>query len=480
MMCLIRSTAFCADTESLPYILYFAVQYIFLSVENNTNSLEKGLSLTQATAINMIDMVGIGPFVTLSGIVAAMHGPASILAWLLGSLLAFMDGMVWAELGAKWPEAGGSYVFLKKLFEPLKLGPLMAFLFIWQTTIQAPLVIASGAIGFAKYFSFLVHLNELEKKAVSGTLVLLIVALLYRNIKSIGKISVVLWIVTGATFLWLIVASIGKFNPHQAFDFGVEGLNTNALFFAAIGHASLKSVYSYLGYYNVCHLGAEIRNPGKNIPRSIIISVAGITLLYVSMQTAVLGVLPWKTIAGSEFVVSVYFETIYHSHEVGQFATVLILIIAGASLFSAVLGYSRIPYAAALNGDFFKIFARVHPKHKFPHISLLAIGMVGFVFSLLFRLGDVISAIIMMRILVQFISQAVGLIAWHYREPRNERPFKMPLYPIPAVLSIIIWLFIFLSNDVKFMLYAAAIIITGIIVFYLRQFFENRKHLPGN
>src|ERR1043166_9563652 len=122
----------------------------------------------------MIDMVGIGPFVTLSIIVGAMHGSAAILAWLLGALLAYMDGMVWAELGAKWPEAGGSYIFLQKLFGG-KWGRLMAFLFIWQTTIQAPLVIASGAIGFSKYFSFLLPLTEIQKKMVSGGLVILLV-----------------------------------------------------------------------------------------------------------------------------------------------------------------------------------------------------------------------------------------------------------------------------------------------------------------
>ncbi len=177
----------------------------------------------------MIDMVGIGPFVTLPMIVGLMHGLASILAWLLGALLACVDGMVWAELGAKWPEAGGSYVFLQKLFGDQKTGRLMAFLFIWQTTIQAPLVIASGAIGFAKYFSYLCPLTEIQQKAVSGTLVLLLIALLYRNIKSIGKISVVLWMITGGTLLWLIFSGVGSFNPAQAFNISFGGFDGSLL-----------------------------------------------------------------------------------------------------------------------------------------------------------------------------------------------------------------------------------------------------------
>ena len=414
----------------------------------------------------MIDMVGIGPFVTLSLIVSMMQGPMSIVAWLLGALLAYMDGFVWAELGAKYPEAGGSYVFLQKLFG--KGGKLMAFLFIWQTTIQAPLVIASGSIGFSQYLSFLVPLTTIEKKMVSGALVLLLVALLYRGIKSIGKISVVLWFITGGTIIWLILSGVSHINPQQAFDLNLSSISFDTIFFAALGQASLKSVYSYLGYYNVCHLGAEIKDPVKTIPRSIFISITGIAILYIAMQTMVVGVLPWEQVAKSEFVVSEYFEHIYN-HTAGQIATVLVLCIAVASLFSVMLGYSRIPYAAALNGDFFPIFSRVHPKHRFPHISLLALGGLAFVFSLLFKMKEVITAIIVMRILIQFVSQAVGVIAWHYSKPDEPRPFKMPLFPLPAILSIIIWLFIFFSSEWIYIFFVFGIIGIGLVLYKVKE-----------
>jgi amino acid transporter len=416
----------------------------------------------------MIDMVGIGPFVTMSIIVGLMHGPASVLAWLLGATLAYMDGMVWAELGARWPEAGGSYVFLKKLFGEKKGGRLMSFLFIWQTTLQAPLVIASGAIGFANYFSYLVPLTYMQKKMVSGSLVILLVGLLYRNIKSVGKISVVLWVITGGTILWLILSGIPHFNAAQAFDLHMSSFGTSSILYVALGQASLKSIYSYLGYYNVCHLGAEIKDPAKNIPRSILISISGIVILYLGMQTMILGLLPWQTVAKSDFVASIYFEQIYN-HGVAQVATLLILIIALASLFSAILGYSRIPYAAAVNGDFFKVFARVHPKHKFPHVSLLAVGAVGFVFALLFKLGDAITAILTMRILVQFVSQAVGVIAWNYKHKGEERPYKMSLFPIPAIISIVAWLFIYSCIKVQFIEWSLVVLGAGGVAYFLRE-----------
>ncbi len=428
----------------------------------------------------MIDMVGIGPFVTMSIVVGFMNGPASIVAWLVGAVLAFADGMVWAEMGAKWPEAGGSYVFLQKLFGEKKGGKLMSFLFIWQTTLQAPLVIASGAIGFSDYFSFLIPLTVIQKKMVSGALVLLLIALLYRNIKSIGRISVVLWVVTGGTILWLIFSGIPHFSAAQAFKINFDSFKSTSLFsssvllYAAIGHASLKCVYSYLGYYNVCHLGGEIKDPAKNIPRSILFSITGIVILYLVMQTMINGVLPWETVKESKFVASLYFEHIYN-HTTAVAATVLILVIALASLFSAILGYSRIPYAAAINGDFFSIFGRVHPKYHFPHISLLAVGGVGFVFSLLFRLGDAITAILTMRILVQFVSQAVGVIAWHYRHPDDLRPYKMPFFPLPAVLSIIIWLFIYSTIPWEFIAASLGMISMGVIVYFARKSYEQSE-----
>lgn len=415
-------------------------------------------------------MVGIGPFVTIPLIVSAMQGPICILAWVLGAVLAYTDGAVWAELGAKWPEAGGSYVFLQKLFG--KWGRMMAFLFIWQTVIQAPLVVASGAIGFSQYLTFLVPLDRLQQKAVSGALVIVLVVLLYRNIKSIGRISIFFGVLTAGTLIWLILSGIPHFKAAQAFDWHVSSFNGNTALFAALGMASVKSVYSYLGYYNVCHLGAEIKEPAKNIPRSIFISITGIAILYLCMQVMILGVLPWQQVAGSKFIASTYFAHIY-SHATGQVATVLILGIAVASLFSVILGYSRIPYAAAKNGDFFSIFGRVHSKHKIPHVSLLVLGALGFLFSLLFKLGDVITAIVVVRILIQFVSQALGLIAWHINNKKDNMPYKMPLFPIPAIISICIWLFIFFSNKWEYILGAFAIIVSGLLLFYLWERYRN-------
>lgn len=440
----------------------------------NIQKLTRRISLLQGTAINMTDMVGIGPFVVLSIVAQTMNGPWFLYAWIAGALLSFMDAMVWSQLGATFPLAGGSYNFLKEGYGP-KWGKLMSFLFVWQTMIQAPLVIASAAIGFSQYAGYLFHFDTLTGKGISGTVVLLIVWMLYRKIETIGKISVLLWMGVLITMAWIIGGGLWHGNFLQPIIHINDGLQLNHAFAAAIGFASVKTVYSYLGYYNVCHLGGEIINPEKNIPRSMFISIGAIAILYLMMNISVASVLPLHQIQQSKFVVSEFVQAL-GGPGAAKIATLLILWVAFSSVFSATLGYSRIPYAAAADGAFFKVFARLHPTKHFPHISLLVLGAIAFVFSLLFRLKDVIDAIIAMRILIQFIGQAVGLILLVKQKGRQYFAWKMPLYPLPALLAIAMWLYIFFSTGPKMIMGGLTVITLGIIAYMIKA--KNNKEWP--
>lgn len=429
--------------------------------------LERGLGLKEATALNMIDMVGIGPFVTISLVIQYMGGPQCLLAWVAGALLSVLDGFVWSELGAAMPQAGGSYVFLREAYGPGRWGRLMSFLFIWQTMIQAPLVVASGAIGFAQYLTYLMPLGRYQQKAVSGALVIVLVFLLYRRITTVGKISLFLWAGVIATIVWLIFGGATHFDARLAFTYPAGAWDLSWLFFAGLGQATVKTIYTYLGYYNVCHLGGEVREPERNIPRSIFLSIAGIAVLYLAMQTSILGVVPWQQAQASNFIVSTFIEMLYGPFW-AKVATGMILWIAFASLFSVLLGYSRVPYAAAVDGNFFSVFGRLHPTRRFPHVSLVALGAAGFVFSLLFRLSEVISAVLAMRILVQFVGQAIGVIVLRRRWPAERLPFKMWLFPLPAVLAILGWMAIFLSTGRKLTLAALGVMMLGVLAFGIR------------
>jgi fructoselysine transporter len=430
------------------------------------SGLERGLGLKEAVALNMIDMIGIGPFVVSPLVIRAMGGPQALLAWTAGAVLALLDGFVWSELGAALPRAGGSYVFLREAYGRERWGRLMSFLFVWQTLIQAPLVIASGAIGFSQYASYLHPFSAYQQKAISGAVVLLLIALLYRRISTIGKISVLLWIGVIGTMLWLIAGGATHFNAKMAFSFPPGAFHLSHLFFAGLGAAMVSTTYTYWGYYNVCNLGGELRDAEKNIPRVIFISIGGIAVLYLAMQTAILGVVPWQKAQNSPFLVSTFVETISGPFA-GRVATLLVLWVAFASIFAALLGYSRVPYAAALDGSFFSIFARVHPEKKFPYVSLLFLGGVAFLSSLLFKLSTVIAAILATRLLVQFIGQAIGIMVLHRRWPPQRFPFKMWFYPLPAILTMCGWAALFWATG-SARKWGLLVIGLGLVAFLLR------------
>ena len=409
-------------------------------------------------------MVGIGPFVVMPIVISLISSHLFLWAWILGAFIAVMDGMIWSELGAAYPLAGGSYNFLKAAYSG-GTGRLLAFLFVWQTCLQAPLVVASGAIGFSQYFSYLVPLGFWEKKLVSVIVVAVITALLYRKIEAVGKISVFLWAGVVITLVWIIFSGFAFSRmDYQILPQPGDEFFTGA-FAAFLGQASVKTIYSYLGYYNVCHLGGEIRNPQRNIPLSIFISIFGIAALYLCMNVSIVKVVPWQEAMHSEFIVSTFMERIY-GNKVALIATMLVLWIAFASLFAVLLGYSRVPYAAAADGAFFPIFARLHPTKNFPYVSLLMIGGAGLIFSLLFKLSDVINAILAMRILVQFIGQAVGVVILRLRKGRADLPFRMWAYPLPVILSIICWLFVLYSTG-RFAVLGLLLSLLGVIVFFV-------------
>lgn len=468
----------------------------------NSPPLIRGMGLGSATALNMIDMIGVGPFITLPLIVSAMGGPQAMLGWVVGALLAVCDGLVWAELGAAMPGSGGSYRYLKEIYGPRGLGRLVSFLFIWQLSFSAPLSIASGSLGLAQYAAYywpgLEHryavlngiaeiplLGHLEVSALvmPGTFVAigtcaLVVLLLYRRITVIGQLSKLLWVGVMGTIGWIIFAGVTHFHAQQAFDFPPGAFTLSSSFFQGMGAALLISAYDYWGYYNVCFLGDEVKEPGKNIPRAMLLSIAIVACLYLVMNISILGVVPWREVAEAGransklYVVSVFMERAYGPWA-ARLVTGMVMWTAFASVFSLMLGYSRVPYAAALDGNYFRAFARVHPKHRFPYVSLLALGGVAALFCFL-RLADVIAALVVIRILLQFLVQAVGVIVLRVKRPDLPRPFRMWLYPVPALMASAGFLFILFGrrNFGKELRLAVFILILGLIVYLVRSWRE--------
>ncbi len=426
--------------------------------------------LVQATALNMNNMIGIGPFITIPLLMTALGGPQAMLGWIVALIIVLCDGMVWSELGAAMPASGGSFGYLREAYGRETYGRLMAFLFVWQFILSGPLEIASGYIGFANYLGYIwTGLTPRGLIAICAAVGIVNVALLYRRISSIAAITVTLWVGTLLTTVAVIVTGLLHFDPRVAFDFPPDAFSFSLGFLFGLGAASRVAVYDYLGYYDICYIGDEVKDPGRVIPRSIAISVVAVALLYLLMNLSIVGVVSWRdfvpadTKPNAQFVVSIFMERVYGPAIASAF-TLLILWTAFGSVFAILLGYSRIPYAAAREGYFFKIFGRLHPTKGFPHVSLMVLGAVSIVASF-FSLGLVIDALIATRILVQFIGQIVGIVLLRRHAPTMARPFRIWLYPVPVVVAFLGWLFIFATTSVNVILFGLGMLALGILCF---------------
>jgi APA family basic amino acid/polyamine antiporter len=471
--------------------------------------LVRGLGLGSSIALNVNLMIGVGPFITLPLVIEAMGGPQAMLGWLMGALLAMCDGLIVAELGAAMPDAGGSYAYIRDIYGRKKLGRLLSFLYVWQLTFSAPLSIASGCIGFSLYAGYLwpsllkpigsyhlaLHLPLIgvlrgDLQLTHGTALAIAACLVatflaYRKIDMVGSVSKFLfWGVLG-TILWVIFAGFTHFHPSLAFDFPPGAFRFSSGFFLGLGTAMLVATYDYWGYYNICFLGGEVRDPGRNIPRAVIYSIVLVAALYLSMTLGVIGVVPWRELLvtahshAREFVISVFMQRIY-GHGAAVFITLLILWTAFASVFALLMGYSRVPYAAALDGNYFRAFSRLHPRHRFPHVSVLTLGLVAVAFCSL-KLVDVIAALVVIRLLLQFLIQAVGLIVLRIRRPDLPRPFRMWLYPVPALLAIAGFIYILISrpNFDKELRYGFVLLVLGLVIYFVRAWRRGEWPFPG-
>lgn len=428
--------------------------------------------LLQATALNMSNMIGIGPFITIPLLMSALGGPQAMLGWFVAILIAIPDGMVWSELGAAMPGSGGTYRYLREGFGRETWGRLMAFMFIWQFIISGPLEIASGYIGFAKYIGYVLPgMAPAHAFYVAAALGLFNILLLYRKITTIGKITVSLWVGTLFTTGAVIVTGAMHFNPRIAFDFPPGAFDFSIGFLFGLGAASRVGIYDYLGYYDVCYIGDEVKDPGRVIPRSIIISLIAVALIYFAINLSIIGVVPWREFVPAEkhpesdFIVSIFMERIYGPN-IATLFTAMVLWTTFGSVFALLLGYSRIPYAAALDGYFFKVFSRVHPTQHFPHVSLVVMGMIAIV-CCFFSLGMVIDALITTRILIQFIGQIFAVILLRRNAPQMPRPYRIWLYPIPNLMALAGWTFIFATSHPMVILFGLASLVIGLIFFLI-------------
>lgn len=425
----------------------------------------RAVGLRSAVAINVATMIGAGPLITIPLIVVAQHGSVSIWPWIAGAAIALCDGLVFAELASRFPRSGATYAYLREAFGAHGPGRLAAFVFVWQFAFVVPLTLASGYIGFAQYAAYLVPAagSPFAAHAIAIGVGVVTLAALYRPIPRIARTAIVLGAVALLTLL--TIAACGFAHPTQHLDallgpaFTLGGVNLIAL-----GAALVYTLYDYQGYAGVCQIGDEVIAPVRTIPRAVVVSVAAIACTYILLNLGVFSALPIAEVAHSTFVASLAVERTA-GHAVAVAVTVAILITAFASTYGGLLGASRVPYAAALEGDFLPAFARLHPTQRFPHVSLLALGLLALP-ATLFPLDAVINALTAGVVLVQGVGGNLAVMVLRARA--EPAPFRLPLYPLPVLAAMGAWLFLFWSSGPQAMLFGLATIGVGCAVFMVR------------
>lgn len=447
--------------------------------------LERGLGLLQSSALNIANMVGIGPFITIPMFIASMGGPQALVGWVVAAVLVLCDGLVWSELGAALPGSGGTYHTLRVVFGVYRWGRIMPFLFIWQFLISGTLELASGYIGALDYFRYalpnleptLKHWHVPYGLSILAALLCVAVTLsLCRRTRVVGWMGVAWAAGTLITILIVIVAGIVHFDK-SLLTIPANAFHINRAWFMGLGGAMSLAVYDFFGYYNICHLGDEVRNPARTIPRAVILSVVLVAVLYLTMNLSIIAVVPWKDAMKSTNIAALFMEHIF-GRAVAVAFTGFIIWTALASVFSMTLGYSRIPYAAAREGDFFPIFGRLHAKNHYPLISLLAIGGLTAIFCFM-PLEQVINAAVSVRILVQFVAQIIALSIIHKSRPDIPLPFRMWLYPLPALIALVGWIFVWATSGKSVLQWGLAVLVTGCVVFAVWRELERRQLTTG-
>lgn len=412
-------------------------------------ALERKIGPLQATAINMTQMCGIGPFVTIPAMVATIGGPEAMFGWIVGAIVALADGLIWAELGAAMPGAGGTYIYLREAFQ-YRTGRLMPFLFVWSAVLFIPLIMSTGIIGLVQYLGYLIpgvtdsSGNTALGKVIGVGITLLIMVALFRKIGQIGKLTTVLFVIMLIAVLATIVAAFSHFSGAQAFAFTPGAFSFgHGTFWAGLGGGLLIAIYDYLGYNTTAYLGAEMRDPGRTIPRSIVYSIVGIMSLYFLLQIGVLGSVPLDELKSATSVASTVLEQAWGSGT-AQVITVLIVVAAIGSVFAGLLGGSRVPFEAARDKVFLPVFGKLHPTLKLPTAGVLTMGAITMIGSL-FTLTTIINAAVATLVIIQSLAQVAAIVVLRRRQPNLARPYRQWLYPVPTIIALFGWGYIYYS-----------------------------------
>ncbi|KJK29060.1 amino acid permease [Paenibacillus sp. P2(2022)] len=428
----------------------------------SNDSLTRKLGFWSALAIAVGTTVGSGIFVSSGDVAKAAGMPSiSILAWIIGGVIAIPQVMVLAELATAYPQNGSGYVYLNKAgWRPL------AFLYGWATfwALDPPSIsiMALAIVAYlASFFPFFVGITG---KLLGVAIILIITSIHYRSVKAGGSFQVIITAIKIIPFLIVIVLGLMYMNFDNFAYTPVAGATSSSL----IGGVS-ATTWAYTGMAAICFMAGEFKNPGKVLPRALISSVLIVLGLYTLLAVCVTGLMPFDKLMGSSSAVSDAVKYIPGlSGMASSFVAVTAIIVILGSLSSCIMFQPRLEYAMAKDGLFFQRFAKVHPKFETPSFSIIAQVTLACILVFFSNLTELLGYFTLIQLVINILDFAA---VYKCRKREDYNPiYRMPMWRATTILAILGagWLAwgTFTWAPVQGMIAAAIVIATGLPVYY--------------
>jgi amino acid transporter len=439
----------------------------------------RGLGLWSATAIVIGDTIGTGIFLVTSDMARAVGSAALVFAaWLIGGVIVLFGAFCYAELGAAFPKAGGPYVYLTR-----GLGPLWGFLFGWMSSfLERPVAMATLAAGFLRFLGFLFPIvstplftshiggyafSFTAAQPLAALVVVAVTAVNYLSVRLGGGIQVLLTSLKIGAILVIVAAGVLFGKGHAAATATVvPSLGWGTV--GAVLTALVPAMWAYNGFNDLGDVGEEIQNPGRNIPRAIILGLLTVGGLYLLANLVYFHALPLATLAQSQHVASDVVQTFAGSRG-ARWLTVAMAVSALGALHVVILTGARIPYAMARNGLFFQFAKRIHPSFRTPSGSLIFLGSLAALLALSGTYEELYSLFVF-AVWIFFSLTAIALVRLRKKEPNLSRPYRAWGYPWTPLIflaaAIALTVNLWMIRPVRSSL--GLLVILGAVPFYFR------------
>ena len=453
-----------------------------MSTSPSAVSLKRDLGLWSAVAIVVGTVIGSGIFIVHNVMIRNMGTPGMLfVVWVVGGVMSLSGALSYAELSAAMPGAGGEYVYLREAY-----GPLWSFIYGWTQMWVAK----SGSIATLATAFFLYVANfhpELKQPAgqipiplgpsggplevnfgqiLGMALILALGGLNYFGVKIGGRVQVLVTICKVGLIFAVIAIGLGT-GHGDVRNFQSIAPVTATSGIAAFFTALVAALWAYDGWNNVSMVASEIRDPQRNLPRALIGGTAAVMAIYLLANAAYFYVLPAKDVAASDLVAADMMRRIF-----GQAGANMVSVAAMISIFAAlngsILSGSRVPYAMALDGLFFKSVAKVHPVFRTPGISILALSAWSAILVLSGRYDQLFTYVIFASWILYGMTTAAVLVLRRKRPemPRPYRTFGYPVIPIVFVMSALCLVISTLFNSPRESLLGLSLVLVGLPFYY--------------